>query len=154
MAPQFRWRRIDRILTEDPTALVEVILAVFFILIPGVAQASGHSDMPALSEWYFFKLGFTEDVIGCYLITFAILQLWGAGTEWYRVRAAIAFVIGVALIGMVNAYVLAGYGERQTVYNMIGVILAEGFVSFRCLVERPRGVGPFDPSPPPGQTHA
>lgn len=143
MAPKkFRWWRLRKVLQSDPTGTLEIVIALCFVLVPGVAMASGGSQMPARAEALLSALYITPRVVGVAAILMGAAQLWGAGTDWYRARAWISTVIAVCLTWVVVAYWTTGYNWLWTVPLMVGTILSEGFIAWRCWHERPVAVSP------------
>jgi hypothetical protein len=142
MTPRrFRWHRFSAVLRFDPTGTAEVLIAFCFVIIPGFFFLFGVSGLPPHVYWYFWKLGFTESLLGGWLILGGMAQLWGLATNWYTGRAWIAVAVEFSLMSIVVAYIRSGYTQRLSVAYLVGTILAEMFIAWRCWHERP------DPSP-------
>jgi ABC-type Na+ efflux pump permease subunit len=138
MMRRFRISRVQQILRNDPTGAIELIIAICYVILPGIFLAHGHTDLPNMTSDVFSTIGFTEPRMGLFAIVLGGLQVWGAGTAWYVARASIATAISMSLAAVIVGYCLTGYAERATVPLMVGTVLAEMFVSWRCWHERPR----------------
>jgi hypothetical protein len=138
MTPRrFRWHRFSAVLQFDPTGTVEILVGFCFLIIPGIFLAVGPSGLPGNAFWYFSQLGFTELRLGGLVIILGLLQIWGAATNWYAVRAWIAFGAQFSLVAIVVAYCRSGLAERWAVAYLVGTVFAEVYIAWRCWHERP-----------------
>jgi hypothetical protein len=134
MTPKrFRIHRIVRIMFTDPTGAIEAIVSFCYIFLPGLSLAINQTEFPA-GIHHFLK---NEHTIGLILVILASVQLWGAGTEWYKVRAIISSIIAAAVAVIVLAYGFSGELWRWTVPMMSGTVLVEMFIAWRNWHERP-----------------
>lgn len=138
MAPKrFRFSRLMRIVHEDPTATLELVVSFCYIIIPSVCLIIQRVYLPPITSDLFGAFGFSEQRMGFFALAFGILQIWGAGTHWYVVRAWIATILACSLSAVVLAYWFTGYMGRPTVPFMMGTVLSQMFISWRCWHERP-----------------
>jgi hypothetical protein len=138
MTPRrFRWRRLYRLLNEDPTGLVELTVAAAFVVLPGLGLGLGLTVLPELPSLYLAHLGVTERGLGAVGVLLGLAQCWAAGTGWYGVRSVVACNIAGAVSVLCLAYGFAGFLARQAVPMLLGLVLVEGFIVWRCWHERP-----------------
>jgi hypothetical protein len=140
MTPRrFRINRIIRILYTDPTGAVEAIVSFCYIFMPGISLALGKTEFPTRTAVLLDTLTtfHNEHFLGIILVTLALGQMWGAGTEWHKVRAVIATIIAAAIAVIVLAYGFSGEAYRWTVPMMSGTVITQMFVAWRNWHERP-----------------
>jgi hypothetical protein len=132
MAPhRFRWSRVQRVLYTDPTALLELLVTVFYCLMQGIFLAVGQTQMPGPVESWLLWSGLTSERFGLSLVLLALLQIWSAGTEWYKVRGWISFTIAFNALFVALAYWFAGVTDRFVFPFLLGTIGIEGFLAAR-----------------------
>lgn len=137
MAPRrFRASRLALILS-DPTRIVEAVVALCNVIIPGTAMMIGVTGFPQPTAWLLDRFLPGEQFIGAVAIMLGIAQIWAAGTDWYDARGLIATLIFCSLIVIIVAFWWTGFENRPTPYLMTGTVLAEMFLAWRCYHEKP-----------------
>lgn len=131
MAPHFRWSRVYRILHDDPTALLEMLVTVCYCLLQGIFLVLGETRIaPPVESWLSWGW-FTSVRFGWMLILLAMLQMWSSGTEWYRVRGWAAFAMAFNALAVALAYWFAGVTDRYVFPFLLGTIGIEGYLAAR-----------------------
>jgi hypothetical protein len=132
MTPRrFRWMRIQRILNEDPTALLELAVTLCYVFLQGVFLATGTSQVPFVVESWLMWGAFNSQRFGLSLILLSLAQVWSVGTEWYTVRGWISFTIALNALAVAFAYWFAGVTDRYVFPFLLGTICIEGFLTAR-----------------------
>lgn len=128
---RFRWSRFQQIL-RDPTRTAEVLIGICFVLLPGVMMMLSPSQVSVTVGLYLEHYGITDGLVEAGLILAGFSQIYGAGTEWYRLRGWLAFGIGSSALTVFTAYFAAQESALLIVAVLPGIVLSEGFIAWRC----------------------
>ncbi len=143
MAPRrFRLSRLSYMLRYDPTGLLEWAIGLAFVFLPGLFLILGWTDLPPVTVLLLGWIRLDDHIMGLIGIVLALLQLWAGGTEWYNMRAIIATNIAGLLGIVLLSYLLGGFLYRPTVPLMLGIVIVECFIAWRCYHEKP-GLSPL-----------